>query len=267
MLLEFINKSGQGPIIKYRRQIHRSISHALSIKRLIDIEAEDEDEDEGNIMPRARLAIAKCPDQFDNIESRRQACRYLLGRVLDSISGSVTARWCLEYQESGAPWLISEAYSGLSISMARTGPWLAASVALSADIGIDIERIKPRPKYQKLADFLNWSVPLEDANDFYANWALWEASAKCVNGSVFMHNNCGFEQLCQSDVSDKLVRSGPWFGMRQQIDAEVFYAVVLNSAASAKLSFRSIAIQEAQPWNLHSIALPSVNHELRIHCA
>ncbi len=195
------------------------------------------------------------------MKAGRKDCHYLLGRLLDSISLQAKNEWYVTYLANGAPQLISDQGSGLSISMARTGRWLIAGVSLVAGIGIDIESIKPRTQLNEKAGFLNWKIPITDLHDFYANWTLWEASAKCVNGSVFMANNRGFEQLCQGDTRGKLAHIGDWYGLHEELGGEVYYALVLNGRSSRELSFSNQRLKDTRPWPLPhtTLARPDTN--------
>ena len=141
--------------------------------------------------------------------------------------------------------------------MAKTGSWLAAGVSFAAEIGIDIERITPRSGIHEIANFLNWQVPIANELDFYANWTLWEASAKCVENSVFMRNNSGFEQLRSRNTNGKFTHAGKWYGMHDVINDEISYAMVLKSEFNDEMDLRFRQIEDSPDWPLPA-PLPAV---------
>ena len=213
------------------------------------------------MVPRARVIIAKNPPSNPTYLSKRTTCHYLLGRLLNSISAEEKPHRKLCYTTAGAPFLAGHDKQHLSVSMARTGDWLAAGVSYAAQIGIDIEFIKWRANFQKTAEFLNWNVPATDIQDFYANWTLWEASAKCVEGSVFMGNNQGFEHLCHIDTSELVSCSGQWHGLQGIIDDSVSYAVVLRCQSGVSLSHRIHHTEEPEVWPMRFEALPDIESD------
>jgi phosphopantetheinyl transferase len=194
--------------------------------------------------------LAKTPIEQPSYQTKRASCHYLLQRLLCSISTADSHCWELKYSASGAPALATGENQCLYVSMARSGNWLAAGVAYDAGIGVDIENIKPRTNISEKADFLNWNVPVGDIKDFYAKWTLWEASAKCVEGSVLMRNNQGFDKLCHVNTHDRVGRCGQWSGLHDCLNEKVFYAVVLQCENDTDLSHRILRPEKTEPWSV-----------------
>lgn len=225
-------------------ELPRHIVQKPSINRIIEIYPTN-----GLLpAPRARIAIAQSQFKNCSYQSRSSSCRYLLQRLLCSISMDQNQHWQLKYSDSGAPRLAAYEEGNLHISMAYSANWLAAGVARGARIGVDIERIKPRKNISEKADFLDWKVPVHDLQDFYAKWTLWEASAKCAEGSALMRKNPGFEMLCHMDLNDRVGKAVPWGGLQGCYKEEVIYAVVLQCQTDASLGHRTLHPEKMEPW-------------------
>jgi len=231
----------------------RQIAQEPSISKVIEIHPSEQKV----LAPRARIVIARNPTKQSSFHARRASCHFLLLKLLRSISATQRDCWELKHSDSGAPTLASGESQNLFISMARSGDWLAAGVSLYAGIGIDIECIKPRANISAKADFLNWKVPVVDIQDFYAKWTLWEASAKCVEGSVLMRKNPGFDKLCQIDTRNEVGRSGQWNGLHDCLNEKVFYAVVLQCEKTTDLSHQFLHPEKMQPWPVSNYHYPT----------
>ena len=220
------------------------IAHQPLVCRIIDFYPADT----RLLLPRARVMFAKNPHKLSSYQAKRAAGQFLLHHLLCSISSLQKQAWELRYTEAGAPELACTGGQDLCISLARSGNWLAAAVAEKANIGIDVERIRPRSNLAEKAEFLNWNVPIKNISDFYANWTLWEASAKCVQGSVLMGKNPGFEMLRGVDTYQRPGTSGQWSGLHDSIDKKVFIAIVMRSENSVDLNHKILNPDECYPW-------------------
>ena len=229
-----------------RIELPRQIAQEPSISKIIEIAPTDEQ----ILAPKARIVFASNAIQKPSYQTKRTSCHYLLQTLLCSISATQRHCWELEYSASGAPALASDGNHSLYISMARSGNWLAAGVSYQAKIGIDIECIKPRTNISERAEFLNWKVPVVDLKDFYAKWTLWEASAKCVRGSVLMKNNPGFDKLCRIDTRDRIGRCEHWSGLHDCLDEQAFYAVVLQSENNTDLNHKTLCPGKTETWSV-----------------
>ena len=227
-----------------RVELPRQITPEPSIDKIIEIFPGDD----RVLAPRARIVLAKCQIDRPSYALKRASCHYLLQKLLCSISTSQRHCWRLKYSASGAPALASG--EDLFISMSRSGEWLAAGVSYGAGIGVDIECIRPRKNFSATADILNWSITVKNIRDFYAKWTLWEASAKCVKGSVLMSKNPGFDRLCNVDTRDRVGRSGQWSGLHNCLDDKVFYAVVLRSENKTDLRHQFLCPEKTVPWSV-----------------
>jgi hypothetical protein len=177
------------------------------------------------------------------------ACRYLLKQLLLFTVAMKKNEWRLYYSASGAPCLSHNGKpSQLNVSMSHSAGWLAIGVAFEARIGVDIERLKPRGNISAIAAFLGWKERIHDNLDFHEKWTMWEASAKSVEGSVFMRNNPGFERLCDRKVQDQVSNSGQWSSLHGCLDEKLFYAIVLEGQNDTALTHRILDPGTIEPW-------------------
>lgn len=217
--------------------------------------------------PRARIVIARNPAKKPSYQSKRTSNRYLLHRLLNSVVARGDRRWNLAYSGTGAPVLANCQPGNISISLARTGDWLAAGVAFDAAIGIDIEQMRARANYRDTAEFLNWKVTVADLQGFYEKWTLWEAGAKCVDGSVLMDSNQAFEQLCSIDIDNRVGSSGQWHGLQICLADEISCAVVLRCETGLDLSHQLIDKDKTATWPLIVKAAIDPDQDRAYSCA
>jgi len=194
----------------------------------------------------ARVVIAASQLEGSSLGCQRQACQFLLQRMLACAPFRGGSRWGLLYSQAGAPFLVRDGLgSDLTVSMSHSANWLVVGIAERARIGVDVERARHRANAGKVADFLGWDTQIGRGSDFYPKWVLWEASAKCIGGSVLMSPNPGFERLYHLDTNQRLGASGAWSGTHGRIGGEAFYAVVLHGESSVPLSLRQLDPQAA----------------------
>lgn len=198
--------------------------------------------------PRARIVIARSRLKQPAYQLKRASSHKLLQWLLCSISTTPTQNREFNHSASGVPKLTSRMDGHLNISLARSTNWLAAGVSCEAMIGIDIEVIKPRKNIPEKVEYLEWKVPVHNVQDFHARWTLWEASAKCVDGSALMSGNTGFEKLSTADTRSRVGKSGQWHGLHDCMDEEVFYAMVLRCQKDVKLAYRILDNEKLRPW-------------------
>jgi hypothetical protein len=235
----------QNPACESAVELPRQLVHAPLIHRIIELYPSDK----RFSAPKARFILARNRVANSMHQSRRTACRYLLQQLLSFTSAVKKNEWKLFHSASGAPCLSSNGKpSQLSVSMAHSADWLAAGVAFEARIGVDIELLKPRGNILAMAEFLGWKVRVHDNRDFHAKWTLWEAGAKCVEGSVLMRENPGFDRLCDVDMRDKVSNSGHWSGLHGCLEEKLFYAIVLECQHDAALTHRILDPGKIEPW-------------------
>jgi hypothetical protein len=193
--------------------------------------------------------IAKISGVNQSHQSRRTACWHLLNHLLSCTSATRVHDWKLYHADSGAPRVMnSNKPSRLNVSMAHSADWLAAGVAYEAGIGVDIEWLRPRDKRSEIADFLDWKAPVRDNQDFHIKWTLWEAGAKCIEGSVFMTKNPGFEKLCDVDTLNQVGISGHWCGLNGKLNEKLYYAIVLYCQNNTAMTYRILEPGKIEPW-------------------
>jgi hypothetical protein len=191
--------------------------------------------------PKARLLVARF-QHFDPSRQEMQAgCRYLLRNMLASALPECGASWELSYSTSGAPRLSYDGRpSAVNISFAHSGTWLAVGLSYGDKIGVDIEQVNPRRNGRAIGKFLGWKAGVKDPNDFYTKWTLWEASAKCIEGSALMKQNPGFDKLYGAGDQSQVATSGLWGGMHDCLDGTAFYAIVLKCKEKTALAQRNL---------------------------
>lgn len=74
--------------------------------------------------------------------------RVLVHRLLAELAPNPAADFILQNESTGRPWLAGEAPAP-AVSLSHSGEWVAALLASSGRVGVDIELI--RPKAQRLA--------------------------------------------------------------------------------------------------------------------
>jgi phosphopantetheinyl transferase len=121
-------------------------------------------------------------------------------------------------------------------------------VALEAGIGVDIERARPRDSMLAIAEYLGWRSKTRNIRDFYMTWTLWEASAKCIEGSVLMTKNPGFEALCDVETQAQTVNSERWCGLSDDVEGDLFYSIVLQCQQNIPMTHRTLEPGKVVPW-------------------
>jgi len=199
--------------------------------------------------PRARFALAKFRGANSTNQSRRTACRYLLHHLLSLTSVSKENDWELHYLSSGAPRLSNKGKSSLfDVSLAHSAEWLAAGMAIEARIGVDVERLRPHKNFSAMANYLDWKVPVRDILEFHEKWTLWEASVKCVEGSVLMLDNSCFSNICNINIRNKVRTMGQWSGLSGCLEEELYYSIVLQCENDVTMTHRILEPGKIEPW-------------------
>jgi phosphopantetheinyl transferase len=125
--------------------------------------------------------------ELDRVASRR-ALRRVLARYLDADPEGIE----LELGERGKPRL-ADPCSGLRFNLSHSGGAALIAVARGREVGIDVERIRPRGDLVRLAErFLEPGAAAavraassaERPGVFHAAWARHEAVAKCYGGGL-----------------------------------------------------------------------------------
>ena len=125
--------------------------------------------------------------RFDRDRQRfiiaRGALRDILGRYLGTPAGTV----CFAHNAFGKPELGPEFGNDLRFNLSHSGDLAVIAIAPRADVGIDLEHVRPQPAYADIAreffssveaDHLN-SLPRHlQAEAFFSSWTEKEAYAK-----------------------------------------------------------------------------------------
>jgi 4'-phosphopantetheinyl transferase len=126
-------------------------------------------------------------------EGRRAAARRALREILAGYLGGTAAGVALAVGERGKPRL-ADPGAPLSFNLSHSdGLALVAVASVGVEVGIDVERLRPRRDLVRLA--ARW-LPAEDAAAvaaasegerepvFYAAWTRFEARAKCTGAGL-----------------------------------------------------------------------------------
>lgn len=119
--------------------------------------------------------------------------RSLLKRELARHSGEAAEDIRFRYGQMGKPH-----YAPQPFSMSHSGDLLCLALHHSA-VGVDIERARPRPRLQKLAERIlcpqqlaAWQQRGCDAAEFFDCWCAAEALAKHAGGSIWQAQQRAF---------------------------------------------------------------------------
>ena len=203
----------------------------------------------GEVGPRARAMIAKVRSAPDGSKAVRAACYRLLDQLLADTLDPGNHSWELHHAGSGAPRLfVNGEASGMNLSLSHSGHWVAVSVARRLRVGVDIEATEKRRNTSELAEFLGWREGYRDPVDFYYRWTLWEACVKCVEGSVLMNHNAGFNTLSSRAQPGRMVTAGRWSALQERAAGEAFFSIVHHSQASTTLQFHELDSRQLKVW-------------------
>jgi phosphopantetheinyl transferase len=218
---------------------------APSVRRFIELYAPGK----GISLPKARLVVAQNSRADASLETLRAGCRFLLRQLIYRSSGTPQADWALLHTATGAPYLCCNGTrSPLNVSTAHSGPWLAVGLSIGAQIGVDIEQVKPRKNFPGIADILGWKGEVRDLAEFLSRWTLREARAKCVGSTLLARPDPVFEQLEQRPANKRVGKAGHWFGLHDRLGKNAHYAIVLKSQHEAKLVHRHLEPGKIEAW-------------------
>lgn len=125
--------------------------------------------------------------ELDRAASQR-ALRQLLGRYLEADPERIE----LTTDERGKPRLADPA-APLRFNLSHSGGALLIALARETEVGVDVERIRPRRNLLRLAGralepaaaaAVRAAPPAERLEAFHAAWARREALAKCHGGGL-----------------------------------------------------------------------------------
>ncbi|MGH8495500.1 MAG: 4'-phosphopantetheinyl transferase family protein [Gammaproteobacteria bacterium] len=118
---------------------------------------------------------------------RRSECGATLLRIaLGHATGTSPAAWSTTRTSSGRPVVeMSPPTAGrMRISLAHSGPYLAASTSALGRVAVDLEVFRER-RFAEIARHLDWPAHIPGnglAGDaFFHLWTLWEASIKLAS--------------------------------------------------------------------------------------
>jgi phosphopantetheinyl transferase len=203
----------------------------------------------GAVGPRARAMIAKVRPMREGLKAARPACYRLLDHLLANTLVVGNHHWELRRAGSGAPRLfVNGEASGLNVSLSHSGDWVAVSVARQLQVGLDIEEAGKSRNTSELAEFLGWPAGGSDPVDFYYRWTLWEACVKCVEGSVLMSQNKGFNQLSTRIEPGQMVTAGRWSALQDRASGQAFFSIVHRNPTGGSLRLQELESSQLKGW-------------------
>jgi hypothetical protein len=112
------------------------------------------------------------------------------------------------------------------ISKAHSESWIAVAAVKGARIGVDIELERPRPGFQRIADFVGLGPT--SSHQFWHRWTLREAIAKSAGGSVLVKEDV------EDDLATATVHGQAWTRARHaaalcgRLEDGLYYSLVLS---------------------------------------
>lgn len=172
---------------------------------------------------------------------QQSACQSVLNELLrmPAFSAAHIDQATLNHSESGSPrLLVGGAPSGINLSMAHSGRWVAVALAKGARVGVDVERARPRENFVAMAEYMGWKDRVDNLDDFLTQWTIWEACVKLSESSIFARNNAAFVELRDIEPDALMPEYGPWTGMRMRISDKAYFALAIHHACEATLVTR-----------------------------
>jgi 4'-phosphopantetheinyl transferase len=185
-----------------------------------------------------RAARFKVPDAGPRFVAARAALRSLLGRYLQT--DPATLRFAAG--PHGKPRL--DPPSSLKFNVSHSGAVGLVAIANDADVGVDVEEVKPRPDLPGLARRVFTEREREAVDGemwFYRHWVAKEAFVKATGRGVASLRS--FEVLLDAPGGARIVHVG---GDAEQaagwtlapIDAPAGYAAALVARGQARVTTR-----------------------------
>ena len=122
----------------------------------------------------------------------------------------------------------------LRASVAHSGHWVAVGLAGHGSIGVDIQVRDDRRRYREIAEFLDLDPDaMRDKQLFFSSWALREAIAKAVDGSVLTSHVLERELAAACQNYGRVVNAGHFSAFVDIISPNAHLAVALDNNSEA----------------------------------
>ena len=217
------------------------------IYRAVEVSEKDNAHAPGTALDPAsvcvRALLARLPCREPTRAHQREACRYLIGRLLTSFPAGFhhTSQWSVERARSGAPRLDCDGKpSGLDVSLSHNGPWLAVAVGRNASVGVDVERARPFRDVAAMAEYMGWSRQVSSLDDFLERWTLWEACVKVEQSSIFSKQSTAFAALAKLSGANALQSAGRWAAVRMRESGSARFALALRQRGAKPLQLGNL---------------------------
>jgi 4'-phosphopantetheinyl transferase EntD len=198
---------------------------------------------------RARLVVARLNSLPTDFQSQRRAGHALLRQLARDTLAERPLTVQVSHSTSGRPSLVlNGTLSPFSVSIAHSKQWLAVSLAWNCTIGVDVECASQRKRAPEIARWLGWPDTGNDADQFFRQWVLWEACAKCARQSLLNKRNPGFSALQAALPADGFGTTGCWAGWRDHLDPHAHAAMAVTSDGAEQLICRAWDPENPTPW-------------------
>lgn len=191
----------------------------------------------------ASAAAARWATEEDHARAalRRRGAASLLARaVLRALLAEVTGRadWSVRVDARGKPWLAD----GPAVSLSHSGGMVAAAVAESGELGIDIERHRHRDLAALAAAAFGpreqAAVAAGGTAAFFRIWTLREALAKAT-GAGLAEAADGLDQVADG-LAEGCWQAGPWCLAHLRPTADYSLAVALRAPTAQSWGLRRV---------------------------
>ena len=198
---------------------------ATSVRRVVDLFPQSFPES----VPGARIVIGHHAQSSLSRNVGRVAYTDLAEEILTNTFTSTDAILQLSRCPTGPPILREyDERSEWNVSVSHCDNWIAVGIAPGAAIGVDIEKIRSRPRMVKISEYLGWSRSPTDSAEFWARWTLWEAYAKCMGRSVLQKENRGVETFAAHEAIGRVLSNDRQSVLCDSIDGTLVFSVVVS---------------------------------------
>ena len=220
-----------------------SEANSLSIQRILEF-FQPEAQALGS---KARVVLAKHERNSAPISDVRAVVRRLSHHLISRSCGLSESGYTIYKDRHGAPGIhVDDQSPPMSISVSHSHNWIAVGLSRGVRIGVDVEPTRPRERRVEISNLLGWQLEVENNDDFHAKWTLWEASTKCVSGSVVERSNNEFESLCGVQPGT-IAAAGHWKTFSDQL-GDLFFAVAMHGGTGGAMMHRELDTATLSRW-------------------
>jgi hypothetical protein len=117
--------------------------------------------------------------------------------VRNSVTGDFPGQMDIEYTPNGKPYLAGhDPSNGLKFNLSHCGDVLVVALSRTAEVGVDVERVRAIPEWRRIADRVfdpatreqlaaEIAVGVDERDAFLRHWCRMEALVKATGEGVF----------------------------------------------------------------------------------